>query len=543
MRRANAEAIRLQIPMPQSPEPNPDPLFGQPEAKEALKAGFLLGHPVLLEAPESFLLGVRLEAFFSPLLKALPDDPPLVLEPDSGLWRVVERPRDKAARVLRPGGRPGFLYDPYPTPNRLFGDFAYREGPHGPCAGPADFRPGSLFRVGSGVVVLEARPIAQNATLREALVEAIRLRAFQPRAPNPCPGPLPPEFPLRARVVLVGDGEALEAIATSLQRFEWARLRVDLPLSQRTLAWLWGEFSRLFGSVTRDDIQALAPHLARKAGHAERLSAEIGEAVRLLEIAGKTRQPLARIIAGERRRQAQSKKRYLKEVVEGQWRLELKGHRIGEVLGALVIEEGDAPYGQPVRITATVAPGRDGVISIERESQLAGPLFSKAVLTLSGYLRGHYADVGALSATISLVFEQLGEEIDGDSAGLAELLAVLSAASGLALRQDVVITGAIDQKGNVLPVGGIIEKVEGVFATASALGRNGAGIVIPLANRKHLVASPALVRAVERARFHIYLAQSVDEVIAFMTGKPAGLVHQRVRETFRNYLKLESGGA
>lgn len=543
MRRANAEAIRLQIPMPQSPEPNPDPLFGQPEAKAALKAGFLLGHPVLLEAPESFLIGARLEAFFAPLLKSLPEDPPLVLEPDSGGWRLADRPGEKAARVLHRGGRPGFFYEPYPTFSHIFGDFAYREGPHGPCASPADFHPGTLLRVGSGVAVLEAKPIAQNATLRDALVEAIRLRAFKPRAPNPCPGPLPPEIPLRARVVLVGDGEALETIAASLKRFEWARLRVDLPLSPRTLAWLWGTLSRFFGPVTRDDIQALARHLARKAGHAERLSSEIGEAVRLLEIAAKSRQPLPKVIANERRRQALSQKRYLKEVLEGQWRLQLNGHRIGEALGALVIEEGDAPYGQPVRITATVAPGRDGIISIERESQLAGPLFSKAVLTLSGYLRGHYADVGALSATISLVFEQLGEEIDGDSAGLAELLAVLSAASGLPLRQDVVITGAIDQKGNVLPVGGIIEKVEGVFATANALGTSGAGIVIPIANRKHLVASPALVRAVERARFHIYLAQSVDEVIAFMTGKPPGLVHQRVRETFRHYLKLESGGA
>jgi ATP-dependent Lon protease len=173
---------------------------------------------------------------------------------------------------------------------------------------------------------------------------------------------------------------------------------------------------------------------------------------------------------------------------------------------------------------------------------LGGQVFHKAVLTLAGYLRGRYAELGALSATVSLVFEQSYGGIEGDSAGLAELLAVLSALSGLPLRQDLAVTGAIDQTGKVLAVGRVAEKVEGFFRVCRTLGLTGTqGVVLPRANLPHLVLRPEVVEAVEEGRFHLYAVEEADEAIELLFGRRAYWVHEKVREVLEHFQRLENG--
>jgi ATP-dependent Lon protease len=214
---------------------------------------------------------------------------------------------------------------------------------------------------------------------------------------------------------------------------------------------------------------------------------------------------------------------------------------VGEVNG-LVVVEGPLPAGRPVRITAQAGPGREGILSIDREVGLGGQVFHKAVLTLAGYLRGTYAQVGALSATVSLVFEQSYGGLEGDSAGLAELLAVLSALAGLPLRQDLAVTGAVDQTGRVLAVGRVAEKVEGFYRVCRTLGLTGTqGVVLPKANLPHLTLKEEVVRAVEEGAFHLYAVEEVDEAVELLFGRKAYWVHERVREVLEHFQKLENG--
>ena len=236
---------------------------------------------------------------------------------------------------------------------------------------------------------------------------------------------------------------------------------------------------------------------------------------------------------------------YRREVEEGVLTLSTRGLAVGEING-LVVLEGPIPQGRTVRITARAAPGREGVLSIDREVGLGGQLFHKAVLTLAGYLRGTYSEVGALSATVSLVFEQNYGGLEGDSAGLAELLAVLSAISGLPLRQDLAVTGAIDQTGRVLAVGRVAEKVEGFYQLCQLQGlTNTQGVVLPEANLRHLTLRREVVEAVERGQFHLYAVKNVDQAIELLFGmRPQGFMgfHARVKEALAHFQALENGG-
>lgn len=210
-------------------------------------------------------------------------------------------------------------------------------------------------------------------------------------------------------------------------------------------------------------------------------------------------------------------------VLSGEILVELSGKEIGKVNGLAVHDRGYYAFGCPVVVSARVAPGDGGVINIEGESGLSGEIFDKAVLILSGYLRSRYARTFPLSVTASLCFEQSYTEIDGDSATAAQLCTILSALSGLPLRQDLAITGSVNQLGSVQPVGGVGEKIEGFFSVCSKLGLSGTqGVVIPRRNAANLLLSEEVEDAVHAGRFHIYAIDSIDQALEIFTGTPAG---------------------
>jgi predicted ATP-dependent protease len=184
---------------------------------------------------------------------------------------------------------------------------------------------------------------------------------------------------------------------------------------------------------------------------------------------------------------------------------------------------GGYEFGKPSRITASVGVGREGIINIERQVRLSGPIHDKGVLILSGYLKNVFARNKPLSLTASICFEQSYEGVEGDSASLAELLALLSAIGQVPLDQGIAVTGSVDQQGRVQPVGGINEKIEGFFDVCVRRGLTGRqGVIIPAANKRHLCLHPRVVRAVEEGQFHVYAVQRVEEAIAILTGRPAG---------------------
>ena len=264
------------------------------------------------------------------------------------------------------------------------------------------------------------------------------------------------------------------------------------------------QLSTRFGEIA--DLVREAAHLARQAAHPTVTAAD----VRAAEEARRYRNNLI-------------EERLQESLVKGTVLVETAGAAVGCINGLSVLGMGDYAFGHPVRLTATVAPGRRGVISIDREVELSGPIHGKGVLILSGYLLQKYGHAGPLSLSASLVFEQSYGMVEGDSATLAELCVLLSAVSGAPLRQDIAVTGSVNQHGQVQAVGGVNQKIEGFFDLCRARGLTGAqGVILPAANRRHLMLRDDVVEAVAAGRFHVWLAEEVDDALDLLTGVSAG---------------------
>ena len=199
------------------------------------------------------------------------------------------------------------------------------------------------------------------------------------------------------------------------------------------------------------------------------------------------------------------------------------GDRIGQVNGISVIDMGQFSFGSPNRITARVRMGKGEVIDIEREVELGGPIHSKGVLILCGFLNSRYVPERPLSLSASLVFEQSYGAVEGDSASCAELYALLSAIAEVPIRQSLAVTGSVNQHGQVQAIGGVNEKIEGFFDVCNARGLTGEqGVIIPKSNIRHLMLRKDVVDAVHAGRFHVYAVDTIDEGIEILTGMPAG---------------------
>jgi len=211
--------------------------------------------------------------------------------------------------------------------------------------------------------------------------------------------------------------------------------------------------------------------------------------------------------------------------------IDTDGAKVGQVNGLSVIGLGDIAFGRPSRVTASIGAGRGGIIDIEREAAMGGPIHTKGVLIISGYLAGKYAQDKPLSLSARLVFEQSYSGVEGDSASSTELYAILSALSGMPISQSLAVTGSVNQKGEVQAIGGVNEKLEGYFEVCKAKGFTGKqGAVIPASNVQNLMLKEELVQAAREGKFTIYPVSTIDEGIEVLTGKKAGV--RKVDGTF-----------
>ena len=210
-------------------------------------------------------------------------------------------------------------------------------------------------------------------------------------------------------------------------------------------------------------------------------------------------------------------------IEEGTIMIDTEGKVVGQVNGLSVYNMGELAFGKPTRITARTAVGRAGVINIEREADMSGRTHNKGVLILGGYLRGKYATDKPFSLSASLAFEQSYSGVDGDSASSTEVYAILSSLSNLPLRQDIAVTGSLNQRGEIQPIGGVNEKIEGFFEVCKAKGLTGhQGVIIPHQNVQNLMLREEVVKAVEEGKFHVYPVYSIDQGIEILTGIKAG---------------------
>jgi lon-related putative ATP-dependent protease len=203
--------------------------------------------------------------------------------------------------------------------------------------------------------------------------------------------------------------------------------------------------------------------------------------------------------------------------------IDTDGSKVGQINGLSVMDMGDVAFGRPSRVTASIAVGRDGIVDIERQSEMGGPTHTKGVLILGGYLAGKYAQDKPLSLSAKLVFEQSYGGVDGDSASSTELYAILSALSGLPIKQSIAVTGSVNQRGEVQAIGGVNEKLEGFFEVCKAKGLTGTqGAMIPASNVQNLMLKEEILEAAQAGKFAIFPATTIDEGIEFLTGVPAG---------------------
>ena len=210
-------------------------------------------------------------------------------------------------------------------------------------------------------------------------------------------------------------------------------------------------------------------------------------------------------------------------IVEGDRLIDITGEKVAQLNGLTVIDQGDYEFGFPVRITARTYAGEEGLLNIEREVEMSGPIHDKGVLILQSYLNTLFRHIAPLAMNAAVVFEQEYSGVEGDSASCAEFYALLSSLSGLPLKQGIAVTGALNQRGEMLPVGGINEKIEGYFKTCELLGLDGTqGVLIPRRNRRHLMLSPQVIHAVEKNLFKIYTIESASAGMELLTGLPFG---------------------
>jgi len=357
--------------------------------------------------------------------------------------------------------------------------------------------------------------------------------------------PLEPDpIPLCVRVILVGDRllyyllEALDPefadlfkVAADFEEELWrspetlklyaqivatlARKEGLLPLAREAVARLIEHGSRELEDAlklsthlrTLTDVLKEADHQAKKAGHKLITRADIQAAID------------ARLYRSDRLRAR------VQELIEREALLiDTSGQRVGQINGLTVIALGSFSFGRPARITATVRLGEGEVIDIEREAELGGAIHSKGVMILSNFLASRYARIQPLSIAASLVFEQSYGPVEGDSASLAELCALLSALADLPLRQDLAVTGSVNQLGQVQPIGGVNEKIEGFFDVCQRKGLTGTqGVIIPQANVQNLMLRQEVVEAAAAGKFHVFAVKTVDEALELLFGVPAGV--------------------
>ncbi|MDH3651578.1 MAG: AAA family ATPase, partial [Saprospiraceae bacterium] len=215
----------------------------------------------------------------------------------------------------------------------------------------------------------------------------------------------------------------------------------------------------------------------------------------------------------------------IKELIEAKTIfIDLEGTRVGQINGLSVLDIGDLAFGRPSRITASTSVGSNGIIDIEREVKMGGPIHSKGVLILTGFLFEKFGKDKPLNVSAQVVFEQSYSGVEGDSASSAELYTILSSLADLPLKQNLAVTGSVNQKGEIQAVGGINEKIEGYFEVCQAVGLTGdQGVLIPMPNVKNLMVKEEVITAVENGQFHIWAADTIEDGIEILTGKPAGI--------------------
>ena len=442
------------------------------------------------------------------------------------------------------------LTEDNPQARSLLGSIEYQSDADQLVADFTSIHAGSLLKAHGGFLMLHLRDLLGNEGLWDRLRRFLRCNRLQIEEAGAAHGPtatvalMPEAVEIQVKIVLIGSVEEYYALQDGdpevARRF---RVKVDFAESFRATAQT-RQTTAVF--IAQTVHKRGLPHFSaaavarmleqshREADDQTRQSALFAHTEALaIESAALCRQRAGALVdpsdidaALQARvlRHNYPEQRLHESIADGERLLTLHGAHVGQINALTQIDLGDYRFGFPVRITARAFAGHEGLLNIEREVEMSGPIHDKGVLILHSYLTALFGHIAPLALNASVVFEQEYSGVEGDSASCAELYALLSALSGLPLAQGIAVTGALNQHGQVLPVGGINEKIEGWFSACEAAGLDGTqGALIPARNQHHLMLSPHLATAVAQGRFHIYTANHVSEGIGLLTGQAPGM--------------------
>lgn len=437
-------------------------------------------------------------------------------------------------------------------------------------------RPGSIHKANGGYIIIHIldllrwffsyealkRCLKEQKIKIEDLAEQLGFIATRTLQPQP--------IPLNIKVILIGDpyiyqllyiyDEDFQKLFKIKAQFDWEMKKTPEHLQDFTaLVAAYCQEEKLM-PIHKTGMARLIEYAQELTGHQQKLTLQLKEILDIVKEANfwaKTN--THEVIFGSDIEKAIQEKIYRSDlpeekmqefIEEGMLFIETSGAVVGQVNGLSVYALGDHVFGRPSRITASYALGKEGVVAIDREAQLSGNIHNKAVMILAGYLKSRFAQDKPLTLSASLTFEQSYGMVEGDSASVAELLALTSVLADVPLKQNIAITGSVSQRGEVQPIGGVNWKIEGFYKVCKSRGLDGShGVIIPKANVQDLMLKKEVVQAVKEGKFHVWAVGHVDEAIELMTGMPAGkrlpdgtwepdTVNYRVDQTLRRLMEL-----
>lgn len=493
-----------------------------------------------------YLVAVRDDVLANTGLFVRPAGAPPMAPDGSGLTRyrvnlLVDHGQDVGAPIV---------LEDHPTYNNLLGRIEHLAQMGALVTDFTLIKPGALHRANGGYLVVEAHRLLSQPFAWEGLKRALYARRLRIESVGqllslvPTVSLEPEDIPLSVKLVLLGDRLTYYLLQELDPEFsELFKVPADFeeildrtPENTRLYARLVATLARREGllPLEREACARVIEHAARLAEDAEKFTAHMRSVVDILHQAdhcareaGAARVEAVHVeqaLAAREARTDRLKRRIQEEILRGTVLIDTTGAVVGQINALSVIELGDLRFAHPTRVTATTRLGDGDVIDIQREVELAGAIHSKGVLTLASFLAARYARNRPLSLSASLAFEQAYGFVEGDSASLAELAALLSDMASVPIRQGIAVTGSVNQFGQVQPIGGVNEKIEGFFDICAARGLTGEqGVIIPAANVKHLMLKAAVREACSAGRFHVWAVETVDEAIEILTGLPAGL--------------------
>ncbi len=426
-------------------------------------------------------------------------------------------------------------------------------------------RPGAIHKANGGYLIIPVEELLRNPFSYDGLKRDLRDGNIVIEEPEERYGFLsvktlkPQPIPLSAKIILIGDPyvyQLMFQLDTDFRELFKIKAEFDTVMDRteekvnQYASWVctFCEKENL-KHLDGTGIAKLVEYSSRVADDQYKLSIQFSHIADIIREANfYAEQENAEFITGEHIKKAIEEKVYRSKLIQekiqemikrGFFLIDTADQSIGQVNGLSVMGLGDFAFGNPSRVTASIGLGREGVIDIEREAKMGGPIHTKGVLILSGFINDKYARDKPLSLSARIVFEQNYEGVEGDSASSTELYSILSALSGLPIKQNIAVTGSVNQKGEVQAIGGVNEKIEGFFEVCKLKGLTGQqGVMIPESNVQNLMLKEEVVEAVKAGKFNIYAVKTIDEGIEFLTGTKAG--QRRTDGTFEedtvNYL-------